>query len=540
MPPPRQKNWLMSSPEYREFADICEKAKWHTKIHLPTAGAQAASSSGLTAFILKGLAGNVDGEGKQRPFSRAQINKKFADWQSSLEREKDHAEIFSTQIASTSELLQALKSTAFYKCNATELFVESSEEFFWKDIVESKEGTESLDLLRNKLLECVNHTLLSTMKLAKVHADRYQDDASKICKWYYSEIFPNVVEAIFLGAGNMSEDIRESVEAFGCMLAHEFKRVFHMSMRRGNEESLQSRVDKILAQLPRGGRLENILPDDPILKNTWYYVASWLILAAEKRLKCGANSVKPTLTELLKTAEASQAELAILPTGKVDKAEIHEGRMKRASRSFFHFVAVVEKVCEQLLVMQTIKIEGPQFIRPFCRILCMHSTIQNQLKECCPSVEHGGIVELAELLIRTYMQMRGKDFVRKIMGVTSLAVGTRTNLKAITTYTRESKSNGGGPQQKKPRPAMQCYFCGEMNHLPAFCPMAKIPPAAGSSSSMKVKQWNGEEREWHWCTKCKRWVCHTTDEHIGEEDEMAALIDEVVGEDENEEETSGI
>jgi hypothetical protein len=58
MLPPRQKNWLISSPEYREFVDICEKAEWHNKNHLPTAGAQAAISSGLTAFILKGLAGN--------------------------------------------------------------------------------------------------------------------------------------------------------------------------------------------------------------------------------------------------------------------------------------------------------------------------------------------------------------------------------------------------------------------------------------------------------------------------------------------------
>ena len=67
--------WLIGSPKYQEFIDICTRVVWQVRDHLRRAGSTDARESGLEAFIANG-----NGDGKA--FSRSQVNAKFAHWKS--------------------------------------------------------------------------------------------------------------------------------------------------------------------------------------------------------------------------------------------------------------------------------------------------------------------------------------------------------------------------------------------------------------------------------------------------------------------------
>lgn len=81
--------WLCSSPQYLEFAALCDKKKWKTRLHLPRRGAKEAKE--LDAFMLRGLDNGVS-------LTRTQANRKFKHWKESFASERKMLQLDASKI----------------------------------------------------------------------------------------------------------------------------------------------------------------------------------------------------------------------------------------------------------------------------------------------------------------------------------------------------------------------------------------------------------------------------------------------------------
>jgi hypothetical protein len=93
-------HWTVTSSQYLQFVEICVKMKWDNRQHLPRRGSQDARE--LDTFSNKGM-------GDDKPFSRAQLNRKFDHWKESLQSEQAIRRVDETKIETTIQLFARIQ-----------------------------------------------------------------------------------------------------------------------------------------------------------------------------------------------------------------------------------------------------------------------------------------------------------------------------------------------------------------------------------------------------------------------------------------------
>ena len=184
------------------------------------------------------------------------------------------------------------------------------------------------------------------------------------------------------------------------------------------------------------------------------------------------------------------------------------GKLQMTNRRFFCFVANIEKICESVLLPQSIKIYGDGFIDEVICIIESHDHIHEQLRKAigevkCSTVDMGGIQLLASFLDRAYMGMWGKDYVRQLMEKKTLTQDTRVELKTPTKHGHRFNKDSSTVHQ------VVCYFCGELGHSTNNCDKIKVCPSDEKENIPHYISISKKNKflklEWVCCGLCKRW-----------------------------------
>jgi hypothetical protein len=513
----QRRNWLISSLEYAEFARICENNKWKLCPHLPRRGAQRGAE--LDKFMEKGL-----GPPDETPFSRAQVNAKFKHWKDSFRELGERRLIEEGSVESIEKILELFFTDADGRpqgilmhapnvvlCNENTPLLSSF-------VALDQPCGDLLKSLRDSAIGSINDALvLTTGQSASYKAAQLENVKTFERAW--ADYVIEKVNAEFNGdSGSVatSKVDRSRVEAYGANVARAVLRFIHQAIMLGKDNSLSAKVTKICAAI-----LDEIslIPDQKHRRETLYYITGWLLRVAEKqaaRRKQG-SCLQNALTELVKNASATDAtEISSLPTRKVTEVQIHEAKLKCPSADFFNFVALVEHICETLLLEENLVIHGPGIVKDLAKILQTETAVLSRLKKCIglPNIEAECLEETAGCLIRSYMNMRGKDYVRTILGASAKAdtVGHRPKMQMVSMMGGQSKGKTSG----------HCFFCGSNEHYANVCVKRKIQPSPGQYQRSTNFVGESEPTIWYWCKECLKWQGHSTEEH---EDREAVVED---------------
>jgi hypothetical protein len=167
----------------------------------------------------------------------------------------------------------------------------------------------------------------------------------------------------------------------------------------------------------------------------------------------------------------------------------------------------------------------PDLINDLSKILREETAITILVDNCVSGLCPNGLDETSGYLVNTYMNMRGKDFVRQIVGASkkSLAVGHRQEIATVH-YPMQSIVPNKVSMDQVPRRSFKpvCFFC-QVDHFTTKCEKVSTPPGDGEVHTREIPEpgWPNTTTTWHWCTECKLWRVQTTDEHIIENNEDA-------------------
>lgn len=527
--------WKVSSPKYHEFVAICVKNKWHHDNYLPVRGSQRGAE--LDKFMLEGM---PDTEGNPKPFTRTQVNAKFAHWKASLNVEEesgkaafvrnmvvsDWKSLFArverkSQLFTTGVVYRKIvwySNSANYPTHYEILMCESCAILFEKlrfDIIASV----------NESLEVKNVDKAVRDKIAGKTHDATEFQLIQQFGASYGECAKKLVLAQSNTDTNITTVDWSRVEALGRNVAREFSRQINIDIKLGQDtETLSSRINVILATIQDNS--EDLFPEDDLYNETIYSVAGWLLCASRKaasrrtRCSCLAKWL-PILVER-SDVRGDEKQRESLPTAKVEWSQLYENRLHFASRNFFSFVAAVEKVCRSIFLEELAKIYGPSIVADTANVLKDHDVLKDCLDSCFDNTPgEECLAKLSTFLVTTFMHMRGKDYVRIIMGDSrkaSLTMGIRQLLEA----------NRRATTSKRPPRSVLCYFCGVSGHASIVCPEAERPPPDGAPDH-KVTNFHVEKKDvtrtWNWCTKCKRWQGHSTGQHQEKKEVQGAFAD---------------
>lgn len=141
-------------------------------------------------------------------------------------------------------------------------------------------------------------------------------------------------------------------------------------------------------------------------------------------------------------------------------------------------------------------------------------TVTTAVKVCLPDLTLECLAETTSYLVSTYPNIRGKDFVRQIIGPSkkSLAIGT---LPTLAVLSNPSLRPHGKPIARPKN--LICYFCGEKGHRSSDCDCDSIvsrPDGAPETHTTNYITMKGATKShtWHWCESCERWQGHGTKE----------------------------
>ena len=423
----RRKQWLVSSPQYLEFSKLCEDEGWQECPHLPKKGSEAATK--LDAFMARGLGDGV-------PFSRAQVNSKFAHWQDSLKSEKVVMELDEKNLLDTKGLLERLRTKSVYttRGQATTFYGSQLKTPSSRSVIDDEASFNSFNDLRKRTIQSLNEVL---RRGSDATGQMYAEKEETNFVWFQSE-WLRLVKNKMDPAVTPDDMTQRRIEANGYSIGSEFVRQLHISiksMRGGSEESsMAERANDILASCSDSP--EELLPKNNLLKETLYYICGWLLHAADRRsMKAKQGSVlQRCLASLVQNVALSKEQANKLPTGKIERVQLYD-KLRYASVEFFVLVASVEKVCDSILVARSIKIYGPSITSELAEILSQNTEVLRLAKKCFDkgfSITDSELLTVTKYLVTTYMRMRGKDYVRQILGMKTLSVGHRAQLKVLS------------------------------------------------------------------------------------------------------------
>jgi hypothetical protein len=510
----KRRNWLASSPEYVEFVGICEKNNWRLRPHLPRRGELLAKE--LDKFMEKGL-----GPPDRVAFSRAQVNAKFTHWKNSFREPGERRLIEEDNVESIEKILDKLEEEGLmaFAPNVKRWDEDTPKlsSYFFTD-PPCDDLWNILKSLRDTAIVSINEALTLDTGQSASYAATASAERRRFERAWADYVISKIDSTI--------EVDRHHLEAFGANVARVVVRKIHQAIMLGKENSLSAKVTKICSVICDDTPL---VPEANHRRETLYYITGWLLCAAGKqaaRRKKG-SCLQNTLTELVTNASATDdTEISSLPTRKVTDAQLHEAKLKFPSTHFFNFVAVVEKVCETLLLEQNLVIHGPGIVKDIAALLQEESAVLSRLKKCIglPDLDDACLRETAGCLINSYMNMRGKDYVRTILGASVKAdtVGHRSKMQLVSKMGGKSKgvnanSTGG-----------VCFFCGIADHYANACSKRTQEPTIGELQ--RTTSVGPKAIVWYWCNKCRKWQCHSTEDHKDTEadvEDVEDIVDDV-------------
>lgn len=465
----------------------------------------------------------VDTDGNPQPFSRAQVNAKFNHWKATLNEELRGKAFVKDMVVSESEdLLVRMEMTPLF----TSGVVEKSIVFFSKEdypshasIMDHPDCQAHFKKLRIDIIESVNNSLGLKVKDEK-EASLAHDATELELIQQFAVNYTDCAKAMVAlqDSTDLSMHQWSRVQALGRNIAREYIRMINFDIKLGHDtHSLASKINSELTAIHQDD-FKTVLPSDNLYKETVYSVAGWLLSAARKAsgLRKRGSCLSKFLVILVENCDVrgDESQLATLPTAKVEWSQLYENSLHFPSKLFFRFVAVVEKVCQSVFLEELAKVYGPAIVAETTNIVQDHDVVKECLDTCfedTPGEEC--LSEVSTFLVSTYMNMRGKDYVRTIMGdknKKSLTMGIRQLLQANTS---------GGRQAPAKDTEKMCYFCGKLGHGCNVCPLAEKPPKDGGPTykvtHFKVdgKEDKGITKNWNWCVKCNRWQGHSTEQH---------------------------
>ena len=499
---------------------------WLNREYLPRSGANDGKK--LDKFIEKGL-----GNGKE--FSRTQVNSKFRHWKASYEIEKVVTLVDITKIYPACQIIKKIQNLDIYKLAGQRTVVPHSKDPKMPtqcSIIDSLRAEAVVELLRTATIESINEALSTKTKQSEKYAEAEKGNIAAFQDNWLVAVQEAAQDSTDTAFGNGST--RSRVKSYAYTLAVELIRQIHIHVKVGDEESLDAKVKKILEECSHG---ENVIPIGMLHKETLYYIAGWLLFAARKegQRRADGSCLQQSLSRLADEAHVmgEHTELATLPTAKIERTQLYEERLHCPSMDFFEFVSTVEHVCEALLIQQSLILYGPDLINDLSKILREETALTNLVNNCVSGLCPDCLEETTGYLVSTYMNMRGKDFVRQIVGASkkSLAVGHRQEIATLSNAEHRPKQGFNG-QNRSFKPV--CFFC-QGDHFATKCEKVSTPPGAGEAHTREIPEPGrpNTTTTWHWCTECKLWRVHTTDEHIIENnddaredsDEMTDVID---------------
>ena len=523
----KQKNWLLSSPEYAEFVKICQENGWEERESLPEAGTKDEKESGLDEIIKKGLTANRSTDGKQKPLSRDQLNRKFEHWKNSNKIEREIRRVDEAKIDSTEKIIQRLKDSHMWKNSTMRSRVDhrndltkTHAELFEQHLL------PVLSDLREIVIRKFNELLFDEKSKKN---ERYTDFELQTIDYFAKRLLSaagNFVASIDESKKRFAEKRAYSV-AYGVMKAYIDEMVMAVKRGGGEEGSMQSNAVEALKEFE--AKPASAIMTDNLVNRTMYNISGWYDSAVYK--EAARRSKDSTLREVLfsinKNSKVTKdfAQAAGLPTGKVDKmVTTKEDALCYSSYEFYRFTAMLESVCERILIERSIRIFGSHVVRELASVLEENELIIDTVHSLAPGSTDEAVKEAARYLIQTYMNMRSLDFVRQIMGMSrrSLSQGTRPTLGVMASNGKsvDNKSNAR-------KGTICCFFCSEEGHVSSSCNFIEVPPKADEATTKHVNvNIKGQSKTivWHYCTSCRGWRHHSTAEHDESLEETAEKI----------------
>jgi hypothetical protein len=208
-------------------------------------------------------------------------------------------------------------------------------------------------------------------------------------------------------------------------------------------------------------------PTDPVQNEAFYFTIGWWLAAAEKEgLRRHKNLVLRKYLCLLVTKchIVSDEERCLLPSGKTRRVEKYSGRLKFPNKQFYSFATTIELVFEKSFINRSLVLYGGKLVNILISTLSEDSRVLDRLKSCFfpEEIGHEDTILVFSYLINTYMHMRGRDFVRKLMGRAKKdpIVGHRQEIAAISKGKKQNEMVNNAIESDEDRADLK-----EMNHI---------------------------------------------------------------------------
>jgi hypothetical protein len=404
----KARSWLLASPEYAEFAELCERKQWKK---LPT----TPSDDDLKAFAAT------------NGFSRLQLSGKFKKWKEKKESILFHSvdrSLKEEEFAVAVDVRTSFKTTATYKHA-----IDSEPNAV---ILDSEGGLVLLGQLRTDTLASINASLNASAttqvsQRSKLYSEMKQDNISSFAlQWC-------------LLAAEKYPDAAEDARASAHLIASTCLSLFHQSIMRRGTESLSSSMKVILDKSLNDAF---VFPENIYHQESLYYIAGWLLCATEKEGKRRRKG-SPLNIGLSQLAEESHEfdtlRLSFLPIGKVSRIQRY-GKLKFVTLNFYRLVGTIEKICQGLFVDKSLVVFGPKLLVDVAYSMNHAAHLERLVEASMRPVlvdedcRQPHAKDVLGYLVRTYLRMRGKDYVRKIMGrsKTNTTVGHRQEMAAVS------------------------------------------------------------------------------------------------------------
>jgi len=282
--------WLVTSPLYKEFVELCEKKDWREKKHLPRRGSKEAKE--LDALMDKGL-------GNGQPLSRSQVKRKFEHWKKSFESEKKLRQIDNLKIETTKNILLRLKETETWTITVSNLEIDSRVEDspVYEKVIEGW-LTLVLDPLRLATIETLNELLTDDnandgsgetlyIEKEKVNLTNFEKDFL-VSFLNHDKVKPFLEREEKEGR---EKDIRARAKGLANYIGRRFVELMTMAVKRGgqwNEEMIKI-VETTIGEF-KDKQVD--LSEDNLLRRTIFNITCWLVFAGKIPCMEGRNKKK--------------------------------------------------------------------------------------------------------------------------------------------------------------------------------------------------------------------------------------------------------
>jgi hypothetical protein len=373
-----KKTFKSGSPPHKEFITLCETMKWND---LPR------SHKELKKFIDK------------YGYNRGQLRRKFNEWKAQISGMADtdvtidHS-CLDFVIPETPELLEEIKKQ--------ESFLHMCAIAGEESIMAIIDMTDTWESVRTHVINILSESLIGVKRFSqwKARARTYAAMKTDFIANFPKESAP------------YDDNAYDYISIFQSLM-YPFVSLIEKSATTTTTGSASMRSLVSSCTDTEAG----IFPDDQTKLEKLYYVSGWLLRAAEmESLRRNEDStIHQHLVSVVELGEVSdEAELAELPAGEVTQTDAFGG-LKLPNQVFFTFVAAVENTCATCLTANNVITFGPYIVKEMKRELIANCNVQSMIRECCLVKDNEDVSQISEYLVRTYMRMRGKDYVRRVM-----------------------------------------------------------------------------------------------------------------------------